>query len=177
MPANPYGASQQANSVLTGNNVALQIGDTIVMFAQTVGDQLSMGTEQLYGVGTQKPQEVIQLRMSPAITLDNFELTDAGVALLAGNTRLENILAGNQFDIHLIENTSTVLATYVGCKAQNVSRNTPANAPIRKTFSFLAIDVLDANGNSIMDDGNNAISVVSNLTSTAITAGTIGIVP
>ncbi len=149
-----------ANNVQNGNNVAVLIGDQVIAFCQTSGHQIAMGTEQLYGVGTALPQEVQQLRMSPSFSVDAFTLTQAGINLLSNGQRLEYILAGKSFEMSVLDGvTNQVMYTYVGCKAQNVSQNVPTNAPIRSTFSFLALDVLDNNGDSIIDSGDNAIAV------------------
>lgn len=157
-----FNAKQAANNARNGNTVAVMLGDQIIAFAQTLGHQIPFGTEQLYGIGTSKPQEVQQLRMSPAFTLDTFALTEAGVTLLQGGLNLDYILAGNAFDMHVFDGlTNTVLFSYVGAKAQNLSQNVPTNAIVRTTYSFLALDVLDPQGNSIMDDHQNAISVAS----------------
>lgn len=156
------------------------LGDILVAFAQTVGHQLPMGTEGLYGIGNAKPQEIQQLRMAPAFTLDTFELTEAGLALLSNNQRLEYILAGQSFEMHVLEFVSGayhVLFSYVGAKAQNLAQNIPTNAPIRTTFSFLALDVLDHLGNSIMDGGGNALSIATAATSAGLAATNLGLAP
>ena len=136
------------------------IGDQIVAFAQTTGHQIAMGGEQLYGIGSQKPQEIQQLRMSPAFTLDAFALTQAGLTLLQGGQNLDYLLAGRSYDMTVLDGISNeAIFTYVGAKAQNMAQNIPANAPVRTTYSFLALDVVNPDGVSIMDDGNNAIQV------------------
>lgn len=157
-----YSPQTIAQSVMNGNNVAVMLGDLVVAFAQTVGSQVSFGTEQLYGIGTARPQEVQQLRVSPSFSLDSFSLTAHGMTVLGGGQRLEYILAGKSFEMHVMDGvTNTVLYTYIGSKAQNMSHNIPANAPLRSTFAFLALDVLDNLGNSIIDAGDNAIAVAA----------------
>jgi hypothetical protein len=152
-----------ANSARNANTVQVAIGQNIIAFAQTVGHQLPFGSEQLYGIGSSKPQEVQQLRMSPQISIDAFALTDVGENLLADNQNLSYLLAGNQFTIFVMDglNNNAALYTYVGCKAQNFSESIPTNAPIRDTFTFLALDVLDPNGNSLMNTGENALAVAA----------------
>ena len=136
------------------------LGDQLVSFAQSVSTQISFGSEQLYGIGTALPQEVVQLRVSPSFSLDSFALTAAGLTILSGNQRLEYLLAGKSFEMHVLDgNTNTVMLSYVGAKAQNVGMNIPTNAPLRNTFAFLALNVLDPFGKSIIDDGLNIISV------------------
>jgi hypothetical protein len=162
-----------ANQVMTGNNVVIMLGDQVVAFAQTIGHQIAFGTEQLYGVGTALPQEIQQLRVSPSFSLDSFELTTAGMQQLGSGTRLEYILAGNSFDMHVLDGAQNiVMYSYIGAKAQNVSQNIPANAPLRTTYAFLALDVLNAGGVSICNDGNNA-AIVSE--TAALLASTVGL--
>lgn len=171
-----FNAKVIANNVQNGNNVAILLGDQVISFAQTVGHQVSMGAEQLYGIGTAKPQEVQQLRMSPAFSLDSFSLTATGLTLLAGGQRLDYILAGKSFDMHVLDGaTNTTMFSYIGAKAQNLAQSIPANAPLRSTYSFLALDVLDSQGNSIMDSGDNAIDVASNAASVFVAGAGLGL--
>lgn len=167
-----FNPTTQALSVRNGNTVAILLGDQEVAFAQTSGHQISMGAEQLYGIGSALPQEVQQLRMSPAFTLDTFALTENGINLLQGGQNIDYILAGKQFVMHVYDGlTGTIVYTYVGAKAQNLAQNIPANAPVRTTYSFLALDVLDPNGNSLLNDGNNAVAVASAGASVLTTVG------
>ncbi len=165
-----------ANNVSNGNQVAVLLGDQIMYFAQTVGHQYPFGTEQLYGIGSALPQEIQQLRVSPQISLDSFALTTQGVNALQGGTDLNYILAGNVFDFHVYDGlTNTIKFTYVGCKCQNFAQSIPTNAPMRDTYSFLAMDVLNAQGNSILNTGENAISIATAVASTALATGSLGI--
>lgn len=173
-----YTSTPQANQVLNGNNVAITVGGVVVAFAQTVGHQVPMGAAQLYGIGTSKPQEVQQLVMSPQISVDSFALTQTGVDLLTGGTDLFFSLAGRVYDLDILDGTVTpnrTMFSYVGCKAQNPAETIPTNAPIRRTITFLAMDVLDPDGNSIMDTGDNAINVVTNLAAAAIGTANLGV--
>jgi hypothetical protein len=159
-----YSPATIQNSVQSGNNVAVLLGDVVIAFAQTIGHQISMGTEQLYGIGTSKPQEVQQMRFSPSFSLDSFSLTQHGMTTLGSGQRLEYILAGKSFDMHVLDGiTNTTMFTYVMAKAQNMSQNIPANAPLRSTYAFLALDVIDNHGNSIIDTSNNAINIVAGI--------------
>jgi hypothetical protein len=161
----------QALQVRNANTVEILIGDLAVAFAQTTGHQIAWGTEQLYGIGSAKPQEIQQLRISPAFTLDQFALTNAGQNLLQAGASLSYLLAGRQYNMHVYDAlTNTVVFTYVGCKCQNFGESIPANTPVRDTYSFLAMDVLDPDGNSILDDGNNALQI--NPSGLAIAPGT-----
>lgn len=151
-----------ANNVQNANGVAAMIGDQIMYFAQTVGHQFPFGAEQLYGIGSALPQEIPQLRVAPQITLDTFALTQQGINSLQGGVNLSYILAGQIYDFHVYDGLSnTVKYTYVGCKCQNFAESVPTNAPLRDTYSFLAMDVLDAAGNSILNTGENALNIAT----------------
>ena len=165
-----------ANNVANGNQVAVLLGDQIMYFAQTVGHQYPFGTEQLYGIGSALPQEIQQLRVSPQISLDSFALTTQGEATLQSGVSLSYILAGNSFDFHVYDGlTNAVMLTYVGCKCQNFAQSIPTNAPVRDTYSFLAMDVLGPDGASILNTGENAISVATAAASAGLAAGTLGL--
>ena len=165
-----------ANNARNGNSVAAMIGDQVIFFAQTVGHQFPFGTEQLYGVGSALPQEVQQLRVSPQISIDSLALTAQGTNSLQGGTNLNYILAGYQFDFHVYDGlTETVIYTYVGCKCQNFSESVPANAPVRDTYSFLAQDVMDNFGNSILNTGENAIGIATASVGVSANLGGLGI--
>jgi hypothetical protein len=149
-------------NVRNGNSVEILLGDEPIAFAQTAGHQIAMGGEQFYGIGSGKPQEVQQLRFSPAFTLDQFALTKAGQALLQNGQNLSYLLAGKQYDMVVFDGlTGMAVFTYVGAKCSNFGESIPANAPVRDNYSFLALDVIDPDGNSLLDDGNNALTVNS----------------
>ena len=152
------------------------IGDEIVAFAKTTGHQYPFGTEQLYGIGTSMPQEIQQLRVSPQISVDSFNLTAQGIRRLAGGVNLTYTLAGKQFELHIMDGqTNSTLYTYVGCQAQNFAQSIPANAPVRDAISFLAMDVLDNQGNSILNTGENAIDIASSFVAGALAASNLGL--
>jgi hypothetical protein len=44
--------------------------------------------------------------------------------------------------------------TYVGCTAQNTNQNLPANQPVTSSISFLAMDILDPLGVSILNSNS-----------------------
>lgn len=151
--------AQQLNyNVLNANQVMVQLGDAVVAFAQTAPHSIDFGAEALYGVGDATPQEIQQLRILPQITLEFFALTSEGIKLLGGGQRIAYALANNQFQIHLIDDKSgQVLFTYVDAVAQNFSETLVSNRPIIDSIPFLAMDVLDINGNSILAS-NSAIA-------------------
>ncbi len=152
--------TQLNNSARNANTVTVLIGDQPIAFAQSVSHSFDMGAEAFYGVGNAKPQEIQQLKMSPQITVDQFNLTSQGQSRIQGNNlTLSSLLANNEFNLHIIDGQSgQSLFTYVGCVATNFNQNVPSNQVITDAISFLARDVLDQTGLSILD-GPNAFTV------------------
>lgn len=152
--------TQLNNAARNANTVTVLIGDQPIAFAQSVSHSFDMGAEGLYGIGSAKPQEIQQLKMSPQITIDQFNLTSTGQSRIQGNNlTLSSLLANNEFNIHVIDGQSgQPLFTYVGCVATSFNENLPSNQIITDAISFLARDVLDATGLSILN-GPNAFTV------------------
>lgn len=153
MPA--FNQQQANNRARNANSVTVMIGDQVIGFAQTTAHSFDFGAEALYGIGSAKPQEIQQLRVSPNISIDSFALTQQGLNILGQPSNLSSVLANNQFNFYIVDGTTGVaLYTYVGCMASNFSENLPANQPISDSISFLAMDVLDSTGNSILNVGS-----------------------
>lgn len=141
------------------NSVTVLLGDAPIGFAQSSSHSMDFGAEQLYGIGTAKPQEVQQLRISPQISLDSFALTDSGITVLGYPQNIATVLANNAFNLHITDGiTGDTLFTYVGCVASSFAENISANQPVTDTISFLALDVLGPDGQSLLD-GNNAYQI------------------
>lgn len=145
--------------VATGNTVVVLIGDQPIAFAQTLDHRFDFGSEILYGIGSQMPQEIPQLRVSPEVNLTNFALTAAGNTQLQGGQNFASILSNNQFNIAVLDNNQNVRITYINCVARDFSENIPTNRPITDTVNFYAYDVVDNSGQSILNGPFNAYSV------------------
>jgi hypothetical protein len=168
-----FNQATAAYQARNGNTCGILIGTVLVAFAQQVNHGAPLGTEALYGVGSAKPQELQQLRVSPRITIEAFALTPTGQTLLANNQNLTYLLANNQFDIYLYDsNSNTVLYTYVACTAQDFAESVGANQIVRDTFSFLAMDVLDNKGNSILNVPEAFTPATTQVAATAAQAAT-----
>ena len=169
-----WNQQQLQYKVLSGNSVLVMVGDVPVAFAQTSTQTVDFGTEQLYGIGTAKPQEIQQLKFAPTISLDAFVLTQHGVAALSYPSSIASVLANNAFDIHILDNNGIPVSTFVGCVATNYNQNVPVNAIVTETLNFQAMDVLDNTGNSILN-GNFALNNVTQLVTTGIALNTVGL--
>jgi hypothetical protein len=154
-----FNAKQLAYKVQNANEVIILIGDQQIAFAQTVTHSFDFGTEGLYGIGTAKPQEIQQLKNAPTITVDNFALSALGNKLTQNGQNLALLLGNNAFNICIVDgNTQSAVLTYVGAVAQNFNETIGANRPVTDAITFMALDVLDPDGDSILD-GQNAILV------------------
>lgn len=153
-----YNQQQLDYSVLNGNACAMLVGDLVVGFGQTASPGLGFGTESLHGIGSAKPQEIQQLKFSPTISLDSFMLTREGLARFGVTSSWMAILANNAFNIYAMDSSGLPLFTYVGCVAENFSANIPANQPVTQQTSFQAMDVLDTDGQSVLNS-NSALQV------------------
>jgi len=161
-------AAQNANAV------KVMIGDVVIAYAQTTTHSVDLGAQQLYGIGSTNPQEVQQLRFSPTISVEFFELTAQGIALLGTGQRLIYTLANTQVDIHIIDGTtSTPSYTYVGCTANSFSETIATNAIIMDSVSFLALDVLNNMGTSIL--ASNSVYSIPSMVANIAGAGALGV--
>jgi hypothetical protein len=170
-----YNPTTLAYQAQNANGISVAIGDTIVAFAQTTAHSFGFGTEHLHGIGSALPQEIQQLKITPNISIDAFALTATGFQLLAGGNNIATLLGNNQFDLHITDglNNKTIL-TYVGCVASNFSQNIAANQPVTESLAFLAMDVLDAAGDSVLNT-NSAFNVSSVLAAAGAVGGALGL--
>lgn len=148
-----FNATQMQNSVRNTNEVVLIVGDQVVGFGQSSSFGIDFGTEGLYGIGNVKPQEIQQLKSSLTVSLDMFQLTNAGLAYLGQPSDIAEVLANNQFNISIMDASGNPIRTAIGCTAQNVSISMSANQPITEAISFLAMDLMGPNGLSLLNSG------------------------
>lgn len=172
-----YNATQLAYQARNANSVTIAIGDQIVAFGQTTAHSFGFGTEAIHGIGSALPQEIQQLKISPNISIDAMALTATGIDLLAGGQNIATLLGNNQFDLHIVDGTTNkVMFTYVDCVASNFSQNIAANQPISESIAFLAMNVLDDTGASVLNT-NSAFNTPSALAAAGGVAGALGLNP
>ncbi|MDE3023128.1 MAG: hypothetical protein KGI54_14980 [Pseudomonadota bacterium] len=163
-----YNQQQLAYKIRNANAVSIFIGTQLIGFAQSSSPSIDYGTDTYYGVGSAKPQEIQQLRFTNTITLDQLQLSSEGLAFFGIGTPISYILANNQFDIYLLDGASNeAILAYVGSVASTNSTAVTTNQAISEAFSFQAMDVLDPDGNSLLNS-NSALLVnfVASSTST-----------
>jgi hypothetical protein len=160
----------------TANQVVILIGSQEVGFGQTSSYNSSLGAEQFYQIGTALPGEIQQLRYSPSVTLGYFKLTKRGLALFGytAATPLTSVLANYKFNITLQDSTGAAIYTFVGCSAGSFNTSVTANSPINEDVDFLALDIWDGNGQSVLKGdfalnyNNNVPSVVGAVTGASV---------
>jgi hypothetical protein len=161
------GYNQQAllYKVQNANACSIMIGDQLIGFGQTASTGIDMGGEGLYGIGSAKPQEIQQLKFTNTFTLDRFKLTGEGNAFFGNPEDLSTILAYNAFNFFLLDNDGAAFLSYVGAVCTSTNLNIAANQPLTEGISFLALDVLDADGTSVLN--SNSADVFNALASAA----------
>lgn len=165
---------QQLNYIAqNANGCKVMIGAVVVAYAQTATPTWDMGAQQLYGIGSPNPQEIQQLRNSPSISVEFMELTAQGITLLGTGSRLVYTLGNTQTDISIIDSTGAPIFTYVGCVANTDSITITTNQVLLETVSFLAMDILNASGDSILN--SNAVYSIPSLIAGSTSQGTLGV--
>lgn len=143
--------------VASANETAILVGDQPIAFGQTAGVSLGYGAEELYGVGNAKPQEIQQFKFNIGVTLSALKMTQAGLNAVGQNAPWLKVLTNTELTFHLVDDKGNSIMTIIGCTAGSYSSNIPANQPITEDISFMALDILDENGDSYLDSGGAAI--------------------
>lgn len=136
-------------NVQSGNDAAVFIGDVRIAFGQDLTMNTSYGTQALRGIGSAMIQEIQQLIVTPSITLSNLYLSKRGTQQLGLQYELASVLGGNQFTIALHDSDGNQIRQYLGCVCDTDNLNAPVNAVFSESVTFMAKDVLDANGVSL----------------------------
>jgi hypothetical protein len=146
-----FNATSLNYKVRNGNSVIISFGSVIVGFGQSSTNGVSFGTEPLYGIGSSLPGEIQQLKISPTLNMSALQLTSAGLAALGQPSSWLSIVANTQLNFTITDGaTGTVLLTYVACTCDSYSSDIPANAPITESTQWMALDVLDSTGTSVL---------------------------
>lgn len=149
-----YNQQQLAYKVQNANACSIMMGEQLIGFGQTAATGIDMGGEGLYGIGSAKPQEIQQLKFTNTFTLDKFRLTAEGLAFFGETVQLQTLLAYNSFNFFLLDTDGTAFLSYVGAVCTTTNVNITVNQPLTEGLSFLALDVLDADGNSVLNSNS-----------------------
>ncbi len=168
-----YNQQQLNYAAQNANAVKINLGNVTVAYAQTSTTSIDAGAQQLYGIGSSLPQEVQQLRISPTLSVEYFELTAQGIAILGTGQPLIYSLFNTQLDAFIIDGSNgQTIYTYVGCVANGTSETISTNAVVLASVSFLALDVLGSDGNSIL--ASNSVYSIPSLVASAAGQGGLG---
>lgn len=154
-----FNAQAIVAKIRTGNGVAILVGDVPVGFGQTSSQTLALNLERFFGIGSKKVQEQQQLRFEPSITLDTFQLTQAGLTFFGYSSTWIDLLVNTQLNIAVVDQNGNSILTFVACSASDYTASVPANQPVTEATTFMAMDIWDASGTSILNDGASAILV------------------
>ena len=130
-----------------------------VGFGQTSTQTLAFNLERYFGIGSKKVQEQQQLRFEPSITLDSLQLTKSGLDYFGYNTSWIDILVNTELNIALVDIAGNAIVTYIACTAQDYTSTVLANQAITEATTFASMDIWDATGTSILNDGASALLV------------------
>ena len=168
-----YNQQQLLYKVQNANAVSIMLGDQLIGFAQSVATAIDMGGDGLYGIGSAKPQEIQQLKFTNTITLDRFRLTAEGIAYFGETADLVTVLAYNAFNFFLLDTDGSAFLSYVGAVAGSTNMNIATNQPLTEGTSFLALDVLDSDGNSVLNSNSADVfnTLASSTSATLVTPG------
>jgi hypothetical protein len=169
-----FNAAQLAYKIQSGNSVVVQLGIQTIAFCQTADQGVDLGAEFLYGIGSAKPQEIQQLKFAPTISITQFQLTNQGITLLNYPSSLLEVIANNSFTFNVIDSTGTTLVQMIGCVANRYAENIPVNAIIQETIDFLAMDVLNGLGVSILNS-NSALQDITSLAIAGLSLAAVGV--
>nr|DAN11138.1 MAG TPA: major tail protein [Herelleviridae sp.] len=108
-------ASQDKQTVHTGNTVLLMIKGKPVGRAQSASGTRSYGTTGVYEIGSIMPQEHVYLRYEGELTLERLRMKKENFAKLGYASLGEDILKKDIIDILIIDNlTKQVIISYHG---------------------------------------------------------------
>jgi len=117
-------ATQNQQSVHTGNTVLLMVNGKVIGRAQSISGERQYGTTGVYEIGSIMPQEHVYLRYEGTITLNRFRMKQESLDQLGLAALGEDILQRGVIDIVVMDNlTNQVIISYRGCTAQSLSES------------------------------------------------------
>ena len=151
-PNTSYKASPLSYSVQNSNSVSVLVGSVPVAFGQSVEWGISFGTVQIKGIGTVKPQEILQDNLTATVTIRSLVMVPSLLYPNAAPSAYASILgSGTQtINIALTGNSPADLLYFTDCTCDQFLVSLRTNKPLTQQFTFLAMDVLDQFGISVL---------------------------
>lgn len=137
-----------------GNQCVIFVGTTPIAFAEAFDFTIDYGAQQVYGIGSEKPQDLQQLKFAPRFSLRSIELTAEGVGLVgSGQNNLRNYLGNNYFNVGVFTADDAIIdLAFLMAMATSVRTTIPANGLVTDTFDCLAMDAINVLGLSLAGD-------------------------
>lgn len=115
-------ATQNQQTVHTGNTVLLMVNGKVIGRAQSIDGERQYGTTGVYEIGSIMPQEHVYLRYEGTISLNRFRMKKESLDQLGLAALGEDILKRGVIDIVVMDNlTKQVIISYRGCTAESLS--------------------------------------------------------
>jgi hypothetical protein len=154
-----------------GNQCIIFVGATPIAFAEAFDFTIDYGAQQVYGIGSEKPQDLQQLKFAPRFSLRSIELTTQGQLLVgSGQANLRNYLGNNYFNVGVFTADDSIIdLTFLMAMATSVRTTIPANGLVTDTFDCLAMDVINELGQSLA--GNPLLTNALGTPSVAVGVG------
>jgi hypothetical protein len=163
-PKGSFNPTKITQQVMTSNNVIIMLGIQEIAFGQGAAFNSNYNAQVQYGVGSQKPQEIQSQTFLPSVGISTLLLSNVGATLLNYPSTLGDLLGLNQFNIVMMGYNDLPMYTYVECTATEYDVSAPVNKPITEVIKFIAMDVVDISGISVLT-GNPYISLAQEVSS------------
>lgn len=133
-------ATQNNQSVQSGNTIYLMINGKVVGRAQNIRGERSFGTQPVHEIGSIMPVEHVYLRYEGTFTLERFRMKKENLIQMGLGAMGEEILQRDVIDIHVMDNiTKQVITTYNGCSCVSMDESyaTGEIASENSTWNYL----------------------------------------
>ncbi len=180
-----FNANELKYSVRNANSCMIMIGDQPVGFGQSSSWDFGIETQPLFQIGSIKPQDIQQLKVTPSINIDMLMLTATGMKLAGYPQDISYYIMNNSFNIAVLDAPSatnngsltntgnqitSILYLFVNCTASSFNFSIPANQVVSETLSFYAEDVFDSTGKNSLLSSNSAYQLAKTSVASAITS-------
>ncbi len=149
-PVTSFQATPLNYKVQNTNSVSILMGSEPIAFAQSSSFGINFGTIPLKGIGSAKPQEILQDDFTPTISINSLVMTPGGLNLVQSPGSQSAVLANSSYTILMLGEGFLPIYYFVGCVCNDFNVSLSANAPMSQTMTFTAMDVLDPFGISIL---------------------------
>ena len=139
-------------SVQNSNSVTILLGATPIAFGQSVEWGISFGLIPIKGIGSAKPQELLQDNLTAIVTVDSLVMVPSLLYPNASPSANASVLGSGTQTINIVMtgNSPLDLAYFTDCTCDQFLFSVRTNQPLTQRMTFFAMDVLDEFGISIL---------------------------